>query len=263
MRTYLFSWNPKRFEWNNLEVEIGRLERTGKLRVRWTCGVARHIERGSRFFLIRLGVAPKGIVGSGEVVSRPRPGRHFSDPERTAHYVGVDFDRLVPTPAITLGELKEPPFSAFPRWEIQGSGVSLPENIAEPLEQLWAERTGGEALAWAGEIQPGETYSEGAVRTVKVNAHERNPRARQACLAHYGDRCVICGFSFGERYGHGDRVSVHVHHLLPLEDAAGPYEVDPIADLRPLCPNCHTMAHSRRPPFSLDELASLLRSPRR
>ncbi len=36
------------------------------------------------------------------------------------------------------------------------------------------------------------------------------------------------------------------------------YEVDPINDLIPVCPNCHTMIHKRKPPYSIDEIKEML-----
>jgi predicted HNH restriction endonuclease len=38
---------------------------------------------------------------------------------------------------------------------------------------------------------------------------------------------------------------IEVHHLRPLADAEGERPVDPAADLRPVCPNCHAMLHWR------------------
>lgn len=44
-------------------------------------------------------------------------------------------------------------------------------------------------------------YIEGAVRHVLVNAYERNPKARAACLARHGYECMVCGLSFEDVYG--------------------------------------------------------------
>jgi 5-methylcytosine-specific restriction protein A len=36
------------------------------------------------------------------------------------------------------------------------------------------------------------------------------------------------------------------------------YEVDPINDLIPVCPNCHAMIHRRRPAYSIEEVKKML-----
>jgi hypothetical protein len=101
-------------------------------------------------------------------------------------------------------------------------------------------------------------FSEGSRTAVLVNRYERDPRARAACISHYGSQCVACGFSFAERYGEvGDGV-IEVHHLEPLGAQDGLRDVDPIEHLRPLCSNCHTMAHRRSPPYSVEELQTML-----
>ena len=39
----------------------------------------------------------------------------------------------------------------------------------------------------------------------------------------------------------------------------GGYQVDPVRDLRPVCPNCHAMLHQRRPgPFGIEELKGII-----
>jgi 5-methylcytosine-specific restriction enzyme A len=47
--------------------------------------------------------------------------------------------------------------------------------------------------------------------------------------------------------------------MLPAPLADGEREVDPVADMRPLCPNCHAVVHLRIPPLTLDKLRGLLR----
>jgi hypothetical protein len=88
---------------------------------------------------------------------------------------------------------------------------------------------------------PGLT--EGAVSTIQVNAYERNPEARRTCIEHYGPTCVVCGFDFGRVYGQEAQGYIHVHHLKQLSEVGEEYEVDPVADLRPVCPNCHAVIH--------------------
>ena len=98
---------------------------------------------------------------------------------------------------------------------------------------------------------------EGAKRQITVNAYERNPAARKQCIAFYGYRCSVCGINFEEIYGSIGKDYIHVHHLTPLSGIGEKYLVDPIADLRPVCPNCHAMIHRRNPPYTIDELKSI------
>ena len=37
------------------------------------------------------------------------------------------------------------------------------------------------------------------------------------------------------------------------------YGVDPVKDLRPICPNCHVIVHKGCPVYSLDEVRKMLR----
>ena len=112
------------------------------------------------------------------------------------------------------------------------------------------------------EVDSVQTFREGAVRQVSVNAYEREPKARQKCIDYYGSSCSICGFDFGRAFGQLGKGFIHVHHLRPLSEIAEEYEIDPIKDLRPVCPNCHAMIHRRSPPFSLEEIKMLLKSAR-
>ena len=104
---------------------------------------------------------------------------------------------------------------------------------------------------------------EGAVKSVMVNAYERNAEARRRCIDYYGPVCSVCNFDFGEAYGDAVRGHIHVHHLKALSEIEAEYVVDPIADLRPVCPNCHAVIHSRELPYTLDEVRELLDAGRR
>ena len=101
-----------------------------------------------------------------------------------------------------------------------------------------------------------ETLFEGIKKTVLVNSYERNPIARKKCIEHYGVKCAVCRFDFEEVYGYIGKGFIHVHHLTKLSDIGQGYEVNPITDLRPVCPNCHAMLHQENPPYTIDELGS-------
>jgi 5-methylcytosine-specific restriction protein A len=109
-----------------------------------------------------------------------------------------------------------------------------------------------------GEIDDSPTYPEGAKKLVTVNAYERSKKARLACIKHYGAECCVCGLSLEDRYGKIAKNVVHVHHLKALASLDASYEVNPVEDLRPVCPNCHTVIHLRTPPFTPAEIRHLI-----
>ena len=109
------------------------------------------------------------------------------------------------------------------------------------------------------EITQPQMYPEGATKPVMVNAYERDPSARAACIAHYGARCQVCGFDFEAQYGELGRGVMDVHHLKPLDEVESGYRVDPIKDLRPVCPNCHAIIHKTSVPLSIAEAKALVR----
>ena len=109
------------------------------------------------------------------------------------------------------------------------------------------------------EVAETPTLFEGAVSRVTVNAYERNPEARWRCIEHYGTSCCVCGFGFGAVYGEVAEGYIHVHHLRPLSEVGGQYVVDPVADLRPVCPNCHAVIHSTKPPRTIEQVQGMVR----
>jgi 5-methylcytosine-specific restriction enzyme A len=104
----------------------------------------------------------------------------------------------------------------------------------------------------------GRRFFEGAVRQIVVNAYERNPEARKRCIEHYGAQCIVCGVDLGKKYGEKAEGLIHVHHLKPLSLVNTTYEVDPINDLRPVCPNCHAVIHRCNPPYTIEEVRTFL-----
>jgi 5-methylcytosine-specific restriction protein A len=96
-----------------------------------------------------------------------------------------------------------------------------------------------------------ELYLEGEPTALWAKRYERDPSARDACVAHHGWRCSVCEMSFAERYG--EKNFIHVHHLFPLSKIGTMSSVNPIDDLRPVCPNCHAVIHRHDPPLSIEE----------
>jgi 5-methylcytosine-specific restriction enzyme A len=104
-----------------------------------------------------------------------------------------------------------------------------------------------------------EKLIEGAKKTIIVNAYERHPQAKKKCVQHHGVSCCICDFNFENTYGILGKDFIHVHHLKPISTIGKSYEIDPIIDLRPVCPNCHAMLHQKKEVLSIEELKMMLK----
>jgi predicted HNH restriction endonuclease len=69
--------------------------------------------------------------------------------------------------------------------------------------------------------------------------------------------------NFEDTYGPIGKGFIHVHHLRPLASVEAEYDVDPVADLRPVCPNCHAMLHRGDPMHSIADVCTMLQQRRR
>lgn len=176
-------------------------------------------------------------------------------PRNAGQRKGLDALLEANRPALTVEAIVlQPKFrSLFTAAEI----AVAQERLGEYGKQSAAHVAGRERL-FPDELEPGLKYAEGAKKQVRVNAYERNPKARIACLKHHGYSCVVCDFNFFEQYGQIGKDFIHVHHLKPLSLTDGEYQLDPIADLRPVCPNCHAMLHRNEGVLGISELRSLL-----
>jgi predicted restriction endonuclease len=112
------------------------------------------------------------------------------------------------------------------------------------------------------EVETNIRFREGGTSQTVINSYERNPQARKKCLEYYGTSCFICEFDFGKTFGKIGEGFIHVHHLKPISEIREEYEINPVEDMRPVCPNCHAIIHRRDPVFSIEEMKALLQSPK-
>jgi len=269
MPTYLLAWNSKRWQWDSLVQEVDSVKAGKKTMGSWSCGNSTRLKKGDRVFLIRLGEKPRGIFASGFVTEGSYEDTHWDEAKaaagETTHFVEVRFDTLLNPDIDRILPRKLLDESAFSKmhWDTQMSGVRIPDDVADALEKLWAQYSSSGNTWLPEEVSDDGAIYEGAVRKISVNAYERNPEARRKCLDHYGTNCSVCGFDFGKTYGDVGLEFIHVHHLRQLSEVGGEYEIDPIADLRPVCPNCHAIIHRRQPSYTLDEVKKFLRDAKR
>jgi 5-methylcytosine-specific restriction protein A len=143
MATYLFAWNPALWHWPELPDDIRRLNRRGHVDIEWNAGRVRNIDVGSRAFLVRVGVPPKGIFGAGFTLTPTTPEPHWQ-PEKAAagsivQRLTLRLEALHALPPVTYDDLAVPPFARF-RWGVRSSGVHVPSALADALENLWETR---------------------------------------------------------------------------------------------------------------------------
>jgi len=172
-------------------------------------------------------------------------------PRSTGQRTGLDALLEAERPDLTLEAIiLQPPFRDLFTDEERAVAA---ERLGEYGKTIAVIRASRERL-FPDELEPGHKYVEGARKTVRVNAYERNRTARTACINHYGTVCKVCGFDFEATYGCVGKGFIHVHHLNPLALTDGEYKLDPVADLRPVCPNCHAMLHRPEKLLSITEL---------
>lgn len=106
---------------------------------------------------------------------------------------------------------------------------------------------------------PTAAVTEGASTTLTVKVYERDRGARLKCIAAWGWECAVCEFDFAMVYGELGVGFIHVHHVRPLSEVGQAHALDPVADLRPVCPNCHAMLHRSAPALSIEALKLRMR----
>ena len=267
MNTFLFAWNPNRWDWVDLEESVNHLETVGYVERRWSCGNSKSIKKGDRIFLTRLGEEPRGIMGSGYAKSSYYVAPHWDGTEgKNSNYIDIEFDILI-NPKNNILFDKESLESIDPnkvqQWFPQQSGISIKQEVVDALESNWfnfiKENKYIKKNFFSNDVVTDikETFREGKSKDVIQTRYERNPEARKRCLSHYGHSCKVCDFNFEHHFNEIGKGFIHVHHINQISEIGREYEIDPLKDLIPVCPNCHAMIHSKRPAFTIEEIKEI------
>jgi hypothetical protein len=212
-----------------------------KCRYRYTQGKNAHV-----IVLSRDGVA----FGHFDIEDKVKPNAA----DRAA-YPSVRFVYIVNTSYL----YKQPVVLSQLSITVRQYGHKLSENEFQELLKLAdGVVTCQSTLPIPEEVPRSQKFKEGAVSTVLVNAYERSRDARAACIEHHGVTCAACGFTMADLYGQAGEGVIHVHHLRELAKVGAQYEVDPINDLRPVCPNCHAILHTVSPAMTIEDLRLVL-----
>lgn len=84
-------------------------------------------------------------------------------------------------------------------WRITPQGQELLNTISAAVLSIGDKTINDGRLP--EELPDGAEYREGAVKQVRVNRYERDKRAREGCLSHYGHTCQVCKVRLIDIYG--------------------------------------------------------------
>jgi 5-methylcytosine-specific restriction protein A len=256
MPAYLLTWNPKNWNWADLPEVVNQLESGVPVDHRWSCGNSRSIAVGSRVFLLRQGVEPKGIVASGWVTQSPFADEHWDENRAAkgdkAFFITFAADALLNPdnkPPLDLRPYASGPLSEI-RVDAPASGNSISDAAAIALSEAWADHIGITSIE-LGKADPELALLEGSKKRIFITHRSRERALREAKIkqainqSHDGRlRCEVpeCGFDFEAVYGSLGVGFAHVHHLKPLAEANAP-TITRLEDLAVVCANCHAMVH--------------------
>jgi 5-methylcytosine-specific restriction protein A len=187
----------------------------------------------------------------------------------THRHLGKDRDGRITNPKISslLGDYAGPPDPRYPIIEAAFLRYCHEHNITpskfeKTPRRYWVigdvSKLPDADYRFPDEIEMDDLH-EGAKVQVVVNKYERSAKAREVCIRHYGAQCTVCGLRFEERYGDIGKGCIHVHHVVPLNKGRRTYKVNPLRDLRPVCPNCHWMLHINGEAMSIKKLRAIVR----
>ncbi|MCA1630900.1 MAG: EVE domain-containing protein [Acidobacteria bacterium] len=143
--TYLLTWSPKKWRWEDLPRMTREIKRKGFCVTDWSCGNNKSIAEGDRLFLLRQGEEPRGIVGAGFADSEPFEEVHWREEKaragRTTMYLRVRWETLLDPDRESIFPrewLNEVELSKV-NWNTQISGINIRPEASEVLEERWAD----------------------------------------------------------------------------------------------------------------------------
>jgi len=140
MKTFLFTWSDSSHGWPYEELKklVQRFDTDGDTHEEWQCKSHKKAQPGDRVFLMKQGEDPRGLFGSGKIVQGPYPG------DENSFYVEISFDVLV-DPVKTSVLVSRQELESLHRkeglWDSQFSGMEIPADVAQELEDLWAKKS--------------------------------------------------------------------------------------------------------------------------
>ena len=255
MATWLLTWNPANWHWDNYEEECEAASKESPIEFIWSCH-SKKPQIGDEFYLMKLGKLPRGIIAHGIVTKGMVPGDRW-DGEKSGEipHLSGECDTLLnyKSQKILNVDVLEKECSDQ-EWHPRASGIHINDTVLPKLHELWAEVTmeypdNPEESVYEEKIahtdnDTAETDGivEGTKKAVYTTIYERNPKVRRDFLKDKKHlQCEVCGFDFEKKYGSLGAGFIEVHHKKPVSE--GEHITDLENDLVMLCSNCHRMIH--------------------
>jgi 5-methylcytosine-specific restriction enzyme A len=271
MAAIILVWKPDRRDGWNYAAAVEQVSETGQFLTEWTVTGPDQLPAGIEVWLWLQGRTRCGLLGHGtlastahhrepEAAGETEPGTHGAGGgslHTDTWHIAVAFDALIPSGDELPPALFEDVVPDIP-WLAPTRPVTVLDPLLETKVRAVWRGYGPPRPSSPGHLIPG-SYPAQATRRVQVNRFESSAEAQRICIAHHGTSCAACGLSFESTYGEAAAGFIEVHHLVPPELLGSDYQLDPVADLVPLCPNCHAMAHlGVATPRTIAELRQLI-----
>jgi 5-methylcytosine-specific restriction protein A len=140
MTAILGTWNLRLWQWDDIADAIVATASGRSVVDSWSVNNRRNgVNPGDRFYLLKVGKHPRGLVGSGTILSEPFRAPHWDGrPGKTTKVIDVEFDRLIdPEHVLPAAVLSEE--LTHTNWKPMSSGTTIHPADERPLESLWKD----------------------------------------------------------------------------------------------------------------------------
>lgn len=232
MTSFLFTampsaWGPESTEPEWLEDMAERFAHGRPLETSpWSTRRKTGFKPGDRAYLLVQGSGPRGIIGSGHIVTgEVSPHDDWRGGSGSAFYVDIAWDAFLPmTDPLPTAHLDN--VAPDSHWQPMSSGNAIKPQDDAAVEQAWIDHLTGhgptQTLALTSTAKVEQAYR---LALGKVRLHQR--RFRALLLLHYPAECAYCGLDVLE--------VLEAAHLVADADG-GDASVE---NGRLLCPNHH------------------------
>lgn len=140
-KTYLMRWNPSISSFTEMDYEacVANMQ-DAMFFMNWSIREWEEARRGDFFYMMRMGDDKAGIVFNGQFISDPYPGDDWAGSTKRRMYVDIVCTNPVKpgeVPLVSLNMLQKTIPSI--EWGRGSSGILLPEEVKDALDDLWNE----------------------------------------------------------------------------------------------------------------------------